>query len=295
MKDLKDKVAVVTGGSSGIGFSIAKALAKEGVHIVIASLEMKECEKAAEQIAEYGVKATPFQCDVTQRKNFEDLANFAWNTFNHVDIIVNNAGVISDFSPLIEANEQDFRWQLEVNLISQWVGCSVFAKRFIKQGTPAHIVNVASENCFYPALPFNGFYIASKHAVFGMTDTLRMELPSFINVSLLACGLADTALPFALEKRLAKFGGAIFDDGATKERAKKVMSQGMKPDEIGKKTVEGIKRNDFYIVTHPHNLPYINKRYKEIVQAYKNNAPHFDGDEKYDAIKIMTKIYTKIA
>ena len=290
MKDLKGKVAVVTGGSSGIGLSIAKALAKEGAQVVVAARNIEKAQKAAGDIAKLGVKTASFFCDVSQRESVEQLADFAWKKFGQVDIIVNNAGVMSKSGPVIEAKESDFRWLLDVNLIGEWNGCSVFAKRFIEQGTPAHILNTASENSFYVGAPMAGFYVATKHAVLGMSDALRMELPDFINVSILACGLVDTNLVGAIEGRPDRFGGSIERSKEEKTVGKQVMGLGMDPDEVGQKAVEGIQRGEFFIVTHPHNRPYIVERYEEILKAFDTYAPPFEGDEKYDVRKIAAQM-----
>ena len=191
----------------------------------------------------------------------------------------------AESAPLVESKEEDFRWLLDVNLIGEWNGCSVFGKKFIEQGTPAYIVNTASENSFYPAAPLQGFYVATKHAVLGMSDTLRMELPDFIGVSILCCGLVNTNLHRSSESRPERLGGPQTPENI--EGGEMVMQMGMDPDEIGRLTVEGVKQGSFYIVTHPHNRDYIAERYKEILNAYDSQAPHFEGDERYDVRKIM--------
>ena len=161
MKELKNKVAVITGGSSGIGFGIARALAKAETHLVINDIKEDNATQAAEALQEYGIRTSSFACDVSVHSEVEELAKFAWSEFGHVDMIFNNAGVTCGVGPLIEGKVEDFRWLLDVNLIGEWNGCSVFGKRFIEQGTPAHIVNTASENSFYPAAPLQGFYVAT--------------------------------------------------------------------------------------------------------------------------------------
>jgi NAD(P)-dependent dehydrogenase (short-subunit alcohol dehydrogenase family) len=289
MKNLKDKVAVITGGSSGIGFGISKALAKEGVNLVISSRNPEKDSKAASQLAGLGVRTSAFECDVTDRKSIEKLADHAWSEFGHVDLIFNNAGVMNgDASTLIEAKEEDFRWLLETNLIGTWNGCSVFGRRFIEQGTPARIVNTASENSLYAALPLYGFYVATKHGILGMSDTLRLELPDFITPSVLCCGLVTTNLAHAEEERPECFGGPRVSKSL--EFAEKVMQMGMSADQVGQLAVEGVKRGDFYIVTHPHNRDYIANRYEEILKAYDTYAPRFEDDEKYDVQKIFARL-----
>ena len=285
MENLKDKAAVVTGGSSGIGLGIAKALAGEGVNIIIADIVPEKAEKAANELKDYGVRTSAFECDVSSYAEVQKLADFAWKEFGHVDLIFNNAGVSSGIGTVIDGKEEDFRWLLEVNLIGEWNGCSVFGKRFIEQGTPAHIVNTASENSFYPAAPLQGFYVATKHAVLGLSDTLRMELPDYIGVSVLCCGLVNTKLHRSSEYKPTRLGGPSEPENA--EAGKMVMQLGMDPDDIGKLTIEAVKRGDFYIVTHPHNREYIVERYEEIIGAFDKQAPHFEGDGMHDVRKIM--------
>jgi short-subunit dehydrogenase len=120
-----------------------------------------------------------------------------------------------------------------------------------------------------------------------MSDALRMELPEFIGISILACGLVNTNLSDAGVTRPSRFGGPVTSDEAMKQAGRQVMQLGMDPDEVGRLAVEGMKRGDFYIVTHPHNRDYIVERYEEILRAYDTYAPHFDGDDKYDVRKIM--------
>jgi NAD(P)-dependent dehydrogenase (short-subunit alcohol dehydrogenase family) len=293
MKDLKNKVAVVTGGASGIGLGIARALAKSGTHIAVADIREGNAAEAAVDLAKFGVRTSAYVCDVTDRKKVDRLADHAWSEFGHVDVIVNNAGVACEVGPIINGKEEDFHWLLDVNLIGEWNGCSVFAKRFIEQGTPAQILNTASENSFYVGAPYSGFYVATKHAVLGMSDALRMELPEFIRVSILACGLVNTNLNEAGEKRPDRFGGPITRDETIKQTGKQVMQMGMDPNEVGRLAVEGMKRGDFYIVTHPHNRYYIAERYEEILSAYDKYAPHFEGDDKYDVRKIYARLMGK--
>ena len=120
-----------------------------------------------------------------------------------------------------------------------------------------------------------------------MSDTLRMELPDFIGVSMLCCGLVNTSLAHSTEYRPERFGGPEVSEMA--ELGDQVMQLGMDPDEIGRLTVEGVQRGDFYIVTHPYNRDYIAERYNEILNAYDTYAPHFEGDDKYDVRKIMAQ------
>jgi hypothetical protein len=117
-----------------------------------------------------------------------------------------------------------------------------------------------------------------------------MELPDFVGVSILACGLVNTGLAFATDSRPGRFGGPVRRDEETREAGKQVMQMGMPADEVGRLAVEGLRRGDFYIVTHPHNRDYIAQRYEDILRAYDTYAPHFEGDEKYDVRNIMGRM-----
>jgi NAD(P)-dependent dehydrogenase (short-subunit alcohol dehydrogenase family) len=290
MKDLKDKVAVVTGGASGIGLGIARALAKKGTHIVIADMQQEKAKLAADELAKTGVKILSFACDVSERSSVARLADEAWSAFGHVDIIVNNAGVFPGVGPLVDAQEDAFRWVLDVNVIGVWHGCSIFGKRFQEQGTPAHIVNTGSENSISPAHPYAGFYTASKHAVLALSDILRMELPDFIGVSIVCPGAVKTQLMNSSRYRLDRFGGPTEPDPAISDGGQ--MQSGMEADEIGERTVKGVENGDFYIVTHPHVREFVEERYNELLAAFDAQAPHYPGDDIHNPRKLLEQ--TKI-
>jgi hypothetical protein len=115
-----------------------------------------------------------------------------------------------------------------------------------------------------------------------------MELPEYVGVTMLCCGLVSTNLAVAGQHRPDKFGGAF--EPANVELAKKGISLGMEPNGIGRRLVEGVQRGDFYVVTHPHNREYIVGRYEEILGAFDAQAPHFEGDDRYDVRKIMAQM-----
>jgi NAD(P)-dependent dehydrogenase (short-subunit alcohol dehydrogenase family) len=288
MKDLKEKVAVVTGGAGGIGLGIARALAGAGTHLIIADIQEDKAARAAAGLAETGVRTSAWACDVSDHESVERLADRAWSEYGGVDLIFNNAGVMSGLGPLVEAKEGDLRWLLEVNLIGVWNGCSVFGRRFLEQGGPAHIVNTGSEHSLCAAHPLAGFYTATKHAVLALSDVLRLELPEFIQVSILCCGLVATDIAGSMENRPDEFGGPEKLDPALAERD--VSRLGMDPDEVGQRTVDGVRRGDFYIVTHPHDIVYVEERNKEILAAFASQAPRYQGDDSYDVRKIMARM-----
>ena len=281
MEQLAGQVAVVTGAGSGIGRGIAAALAAAGAHVMVADIDAAAARETAAQLAGTGVEAVAAQCDVTDREAVEALASKAWEHFGHVDIAVNNAGVFPPVRRAINIDERDARWVLEVNLMGAWYGCSAFGRRFTEQGTPAHILNTGSENSLGVAHAGAAFYTASKHALLGLSDVLRQELPDFIGVSILCPGMVATNLASSSRHRPERFGGP----GPQARPA----SMGLDPADIGRAAVEGIRRGDFYIVTHPPVREIVAERAAEILAAFDAQAPRYPGDEAIDTRAVMAR------
>ena len=148
-----------------------------------------------------------------------------------------------------------------------WRGSAVFGRRFKEQGTPAAILNLGSENSLFHAIPYGSPYIATKHAVLALTESLREELPDFIHVGLICPGLVQSEL----------------NDPA-------FMALGMDTDKFTALAMRQIKADEFYIVTHSYNMEWIDKRYDAIRKAYARYAPREDGDEVFDIRTILKKM-----
>lgn len=283
--ELRDKVAVVTGGASGIGRAIGLALAEKGTHVVVADIERGRAEAVANEIAARGVKSVGLACDVAREESVETLADDAWKRFGHVDLVVNNAGVAGG-TWLLESSAKDMRWLFEVNVFGVWYGCKAFGRRFEEQGTPAWIVNTGSEHSLGMPHIQAGFYTATKHAVLGLSDVLRNELPPHIGISVLCPGVVKTDFWNASRNRPAEHGGPA--EAAKEVRA--IMERGKDALEIGRQAVAGVERGDFYIVTHPHARGYVEKRYAEMLAAFDAQAPFQAGEERYDVTTIALEV-----
>ena len=260
--DLAGKVAVVTGGAGGIGRGIARALAHNGAHSILADVDGPSVEATAAELLDLGVTSLGTACDVTDRRSVEALADLAWNRFGRVDMIFNNAGIIGDRTDCLDIDEAAARAILDVNLMGVWHGCAVFGQRFLDQATPAHIVNTASENGVAAPVTRRAFYTASKHAVVGLSDVLRQELPAHITVSVLCPGIVAS-----------KMTGM---DGNTAPPI------GLSADDVGHHTLAAMQTGAFYIVTHPPVADYVAERAQELQTAFDNQAPRFDGDQRLD-------------
>jgi NAD(P)-dependent dehydrogenase (short-subunit alcohol dehydrogenase family) len=283
---VRDKVAVVTGGASGIGRAIGLALAENGAHVVVADVEEPRARQVAEEIASHGVRATAAVCDVSKEESVEELAERTWREFGRVDLLFNNAGV-SGGTWLLDSSSKDLAWLFSVNVFGVWYGCKSFGRRFRDQGTPAWIVNTGSEHSL--GLPHiqAGFYTATKHAVLGMSDVLRSELPPHVGISILCPGVVKTDFWNASRNRPTEFGGPA---EAAKE-IKAIMDRGKEALEIGRQAVAGVERGDFYIVTHPHARGYVEKRCGEILEAFDAQAPFCEDEQRFDVTTIALEVF----
>ncbi len=285
--NLNGKSAVVTGGGNGIGRAICLALAGEGVNVAVADIEADAARRVAGEAAELGVQAIGVATDVTDEASVAALADAAWEAFGSVEILVNNAGVAQTSMPLAQTSAQDLDWIFAVNVGGAMNGVRVFTPRFLASGGPCRIVNTASEHALGVPHLGGGLYTASKHALLGLSDVLRRELPDRVTVSVLCPGIVESTLWRASERRQETFGGA----SPAPEMAGAFMSQvGMPAEEVAAAAVKGIRQGRFFIVTHPHAVKFAEARWEEIGRAFAEQAPRREGDERYDLEPIMQRM-----
>jgi len=262
--DVAKKIAVVTGGASGIGRGIARALAADGADVVVADIEATRAEAVAEELRNRGVRALGVACDVAQYASVEGLADRAWREFGRVDLLVNNAGV-GVAAPLVETALADAEWIFSVNVFGVLHGCQVFVPRMRKQGGPAHILNTGSEHSLGVPFPGLGIYTASKHAVLALSDVLRHELAADgIGVSILCPAKVRTEVWNAGRNRPERFGGRR----ETPSEFADLLADGLDADYVGRLAVEGVKRGDFLVLTHPEVRAIADARAREVSSAF---------------------------
>lgn len=237
------KVAVITGGGSGIGAALCRALSAEGGQVLAAD------------ITGDGV----FPCDVSQPEALETLAYEAWSRFGRVDLLVNNAGIGSGGKRMPESPLEDARKIFEVNFWGVWHGCRAFAPRLAAQDHDSAIYNVASENALFCAVKRAAAYIASKHAVLGLTESLREDLPPHVH--------AGTIIP--------GWVGTPIGNEAMREHA-------MNVDRFAAIIVPQMLARDRFVVSHAYNAVRMHERTKAIDDAFARNAPRYEGDDEYD-------------
>jgi NAD(P)-dependent dehydrogenase (short-subunit alcohol dehydrogenase family) len=187
MLSLKGKVAVVTGGSSGLGVTFARALAEVGANIVLAARRLDKMNEVGDDLSRLGVKVRSIQCDVSNQDQVQSLVDDTLKTFARLDIMVNNAGVAA-MSPATEITLEEWNRVVSVNLTGTFLCARTAARQMMKRGG-GKIVNIASiygaVGDVFPASP----YYATKGAVINLTRDLAIEWAPFkINVNAIAPG-----------------------------------------------------------------------------------------------------------
>jgi len=191
--NLKDKVAVVTGGNSGIGMAIALELARQGANIVIDYVVHPEATEALQkQIIALGDRAIGVKADVSQVAELQTLFATAVQEFGHVDIMVNNAGVETRTS-VLDTTEAQYDRVLSINLKSAFFGTQLAAQQMIKQGGGGRIINITSVHEDWP-MPGNTAYCLSKGGMRMLTRTAGVELAPH-NILVVGVGPGAVATP----------------------------------------------------------------------------------------------------
>lgn len=259
MKLYENSTIIITGGATGIGFGFAQKFGKNGATIIIGEPRQDKLGQAISVLRAEGIDAHSHPLDVTQLDSVEAFADFAFSQKHPVKIVINNAGVSMRPTPMTRQPIEQVRALFDVNFFGVWHGCSIFGKKLIAQNTPAAIYNIGSENSFFTAAPNIAAYVASKHAVRGLTEAMQEEMPDHISVGLICPGFVQSELT-----------PPPFGDLA------------MNTEQFIDMAYEQIEAGEFYIVSHAYNIERIRPIHDNIESAYQTYAPRYDGDIKYD-------------
>jgi NAD(P)-dependent dehydrogenase (short-subunit alcohol dehydrogenase family) len=273
------KTAFVSGAARGIGFGLAKALAREGANVALADLRADLLEPARLAIEALGVRAQAFPLDVSDRAAFYRVADDVEAAFGDVHIVVNNAGIGYTGVPLHEVPDEDFDWIFAVNTFGAINGVKAFVPKLLRHGAGGYIVNTASIAGLH-VMPgwHQGLYAATKMAVVALSEGLRESLePHGIDVSVLCPAGVDTEIyrSFASgELRPPRFGDPERHEVRAERYAE--LAAGLPPERIGEIAVRAMKARAFFIFTHPESRAYVEARHARIVRDYDLAPSYID-------------------
>lgn len=274
MKELRDKVAFVTGGASGLGLAMAKAFGREGMKVMIADIEQAALMRAVQELRDSQVRAEGVLCDVASRGSLREAALKTISTFGKVHVVCNNAGVAVG-GPIGSVAERDWDWVTDVNLLGVVYGTEVFAPLIESHGEGGHFVNTASMAGMI-GIPNMEPYCATKFAVVAMSEGWAGQLaPKNIGVSVLCPGFVQTRIAESHRNKPARYGeqdSVQVGVGDTREQAAALVMSGIPVEPVGNRVVEAIKDNDLYIFTHVEFKAAVEMRFANILAAFDKSA-----------------------
>lgn len=260
MDPLHGRVAVITGGGAGIGAAMATAFAARGAKLVLADLDESAMAETAERLRVGGATVRTVKTDVGDREQVEALAERAFAELGGVHVVCNNAG-IALFGEIANASHKDWEYTMRVNFWGVVHGVEAFVPRLIAQGQGGHIVNTASMAGLV-GMQWLGVYCASKFAVVGLTEALERELrPHGIGVSVLCPMIVQTNINAnSVRNRPNDLRNPGEDVVPSAEDTAGMVGGVIPVEEVARRVVRALDRNDFYILTHPEQRKFLQRR-----------------------------------
>jgi NAD(P)-dependent dehydrogenase (short-subunit alcohol dehydrogenase family) len=276
MKELKGKIAAVTGAASGLGRSMALAFAGEGMDLALADVDEVNLSSVQEEVLAKGVRAITLKVDVSNAQQIEIFRDQTLTRLGGVHVVCNNAGV-SPLGAVWENSAADWQWILGVNLWGVVHGVRAFAPHLIAQDE-GHIVNTASVSGLISP-PGSGAYNVTKHAVIALSESLHHDLrerKSCVGVSVLCPAYVPTGIVDSERSRPKELGASTKSEQTLAREAmlrKAVKSGKVSADQVAQAVIAAIKEERFYILTHPKIKGAIQARMEDILNGRAPRNP----------------------
>ncbi|MBL4866240.1 MAG: SDR family NAD(P)-dependent oxidoreductase [Pseudomonadales bacterium] len=274
MKEVKGKVAFITGGGSGIGLGMARAFCNAGMKVMIGDIEQEPMERAVAELTKSGGEAAYVQVDVSDRDSMFAAADATIETFGKVHVLCNNAGVLVD-GRSEKVDVDNWNWVVDVNIWGVVNGLQAFLPLIRSHGEEGHVVSTSS---MAGMVNFRGSgpYNATKFAVVALAETLMEEhKKDNLGVSVLCPGAVNTKIAESGRNRQGQYGGT--DDNVNAPMAK-LLPEALDPNIVGKQVLEAILDDQPYIFTDPSLRRHIAERFRRL------NAG-FDWADNCEALK----------
>jgi NAD(P)-dependent dehydrogenase (short-subunit alcohol dehydrogenase family) len=273
MRDVRNKVAVVTGAASGIGRGMAQSFAAAGMRVVLSDVEEARLATTCRELQAAGADAHAVVTDVSKPDEVRALAQQTLSRYGAVHVLCNNAGVATTARPSWHASLDDWNWVLGVNLMGVIHGIRSFIPIMIEQQAEAHIVNTASlAGLIYGE---NTIYAVSKFGVVGLSECIQLELARAghnIKLSVLCPAWVNTDINLAGRNRPADLAPVaqtpreplhqVFADWVADQ-----VANGLDPRTVGDEVLDAIRNERFYVLTHPEWQPLIEHRMKTVLRT----------------------------
>jgi NAD(P)-dependent dehydrogenase (short-subunit alcohol dehydrogenase family) len=300
MKTFKDKVAVITGGASGLGREFANVAAREGMKLVLADVQRDALDRAVEELTAQGASVIAAVCDVRKSEQVQALADAAMAEFGAVHLVFNNAGVGSG-GLIWENTEADWEWVIGVNVWGVIHGVRIFTKLMLETAAKdasfeGHIVNTASMAGLLNA-PAMGVYNVSKHAVVSLSETLYQDLQLVgapIGASVLCPYFVPTGISQSHRNRPDDVGMTARPTAsqlAAQAMMDKAVSSGkVSAQDVAELTFKAIADGQFYIYSHPGALAGVQERMEHIVAGTNPGDPYAATPHVREALRAKMKL-----
>jgi NAD(P)-dependent dehydrogenase (short-subunit alcohol dehydrogenase family) len=268
VREFDGKVAFVTGGASGLGFSLARAFGRANMRVMLADIEVGALNAAVAELKGAGIDARGVECDVANRASVEHAASDTLAAFGKIHVLCNNAGVVAG-GPMERITPGDWDWVIGVELMGAVYGIQAFLPHLKAQGEGGHVVTVASMAGML-GVPGMGAHVAAKFGLVGLSETLAAELAgTSIGVSVLCCSFMRTRMDNSARNRSERYGPRTETSPEAEADLATFVRLGKDPEDVAEKVMRVIKENEMYIFTDPELRSPLEERFQRILAAYR--------------------------
>ncbi|QBR90307.1 SDR family NAD(P)-dependent oxidoreductase [Microbacterium wangchenii] len=270
VQDFAGRVAVITGGASGVGFGQAQVFGDLGCKVAIVDVRQEALETAAETLRSRGITVHPVRLDIRDREAWERAADDIEDGLGAPASLLFNTAGVNGFGPLEKATYADFDWILGVNFGGMVNGIQTLLPRMLAHGAGGHIVSVASMAGFQGS-PSAAIYAASKAAVINLMESYALTLPAQgIGVSLLCPASVRSDIAHTLDRRPAELasGSSFIADERFVELQRRLYAGGMDPVELAQHVRDAIVADRFWVLPFPETREGLRAHFDSILAAY---------------------------